>query len=390
MEEHYLPPPHDSDTRPLSQPLSQGAPSGSANAPGSVNAPGTVRESRGTNGIDAANTSGAAIPPGPEYGGEELAAQRPVSSVFITVTFALAMVGWLISLIAQAVVAATIDNDLVRILWFGFLVQTFVNFRVFGVLVGLVTGYEYGMQISILGSLATGFAVLGVDRNIYSGASAQQATGAGWLIVAIVDLLWIVYFTSPQDSPLVQFVHSPRGPLPPRNRVTKIGRSTDAFAMGARPGSEAPGGSVRPSEGPFAPLDQRPVTASGHWSETGGRRTLGSIPGSEPREGSEAPGSPAAANVEVPGNEKLAQGAPKAPSTLPDREAKGRAKALFDYDGSTKDPNELAFKKGDILLIFDTSSKWWEAKTKNGRNGIAPSNYLEMLPPGAESIPKTP
>ena len=80
----------------------------------------------------------------------------------------------------------TVDNDLVRILWFGFLVQTFVNFRVFGVLIGLVTVYEYGMQISILGSLATGFAVLGVDRNIYSDASAQQATGAGWLIVAIV------------------------------------------------------------------------------------------------------------------------------------------------------------------------------------------------------------
>ena len=53
----------------------------------------------------------------------------------------------------------TVDNDLVRILWFGFLVQTFVNFRVFGVLIGLVTVYEYGMQISILGSLATGFAV---------------------------------------------------------------------------------------------------------------------------------------------------------------------------------------------------------------------------------------
>ena len=89
MDENYVPQPHEN--RPLSQPLSQGAPSGSANAPPSVNAPGTVRESRGTNGIDAANTSGAAMPLGPEYGGEEHA-QRPVSSIFITVTFALAMV----------------------------------------------------------------------------------------------------------------------------------------------------------------------------------------------------------------------------------------------------------------------------------------------------------
>lgn len=228
-------------------------------------------------------------------------------------------------------------------MWFGFLVQTFVNFRVFGVLVGLVTGYEYGMQISILGSLATGFAVLGVDRNIYSGASAQQATGAGWLIVAIVDLLWIVYFTSPQDSSLVQFVHSPRGPLPARNRVTKIGRSTDAFAMGVRPGSEAPSGSVRPSQGASMAHEQKPVTASGRWSETGGRRTVGSISGSERKEGSAVPGSPEAPNVEVQENEEEEpdQRASKDVSTLPEKEAKGRAKALFDcalYPATGADP----------------------------------------------------
>ena len=224
----------------------------------------------------------------------------------------------------------TVDNDLVRILWFGFLVQTFVNFRVFGVLIGLVTVYEYGMQISILGSLATGFAVLGVDRNIYSGASAQQATGAGWLIVAIVDLLWILYFTSPQDSPFVQFLHSPRGPLPPRNRVTKIARSTDAFAMGVRPGSEMPGGSMHPSQGPSVPPDQKPVTASGHWSETGGRRTVGSIPGSEQKEGTAQPGTPGGANVGALRDENPDQRASKAPSPSPDDEPKLRAKALYD------------------------------------------------------------
>ena len=40
-------------------------------------------------------------------------------------------------------------------------------------------------------------------------------------------------------------------------------------------------------------------------------------------------------------------------------------------DGSEKDTNELTFRKGDILLVFDTSSKWWEAKTKNGKRGSA-------------------
>lgn len=79
MEENYVPQPH------INRP---GALSVSANSPASVNAPGTARESRGTNGIDVANTS---IPLGPEYGGEEHV-QRPASSLFITVTFVLAMV----------------------------------------------------------------------------------------------------------------------------------------------------------------------------------------------------------------------------------------------------------------------------------------------------------
>lgn len=46
--------------------------------------------------------------------------------------------------------------------------------------------------------------------------------------------------------------------------------------------------------------------------------------------------------------------------------------SLFRADrGSEVDPNELAFKRGDILLVFDTSGKWWEAKTMNGKNGSA-------------------
>jgi len=66
--------------------------------------------------------------------------------------------------------------------------------------------------------------------------------------------------------------------------------------------------------------------------------------------------------------------------------------------GSKDDPNELKFRKGEILFIVDKSGKWWEASTRDGRQGsespftvmslrslsnslvaVAPSNYLRLL-----------
>ena len=63
------------------------------------------------------------------------------------------------------------------------------------------------------------------------------------------------------------------------------------------------------------------------------------------------------------------------------------------------DVNELSFKKGDILLIFNMDSKWWEAQASDGKKGsaylllslrllfgthhrlciVVPSNYLRLF-----------
>jgi SHO1 osmosensor len=244
--------------------------------------------------------------------------------------------------------------------------------------------YAYGTQISVFAAIATVFAALGVDGNIYSPFAAQQATGAGWLLTAIVDLLWIFFFTSPPSSPALRITSTLGGPRFRRsnaaNPVTKISRSTDAFAMGA-----LHGGNAGMSQGPSVPLqDQKPM--SGHWSGTPGRNTMGSIPGSEGNNGLEAQQG-GGAPLEATHDPRVSQ----APSSLPDSAAKCRAEALFDcaYNfsdsrsnmiefswksldkGSNEDPNELAFKKGDTLLIFDMSSKWWEAKTLDGKKGSA-------------------
>ncbi|KAJ3566447.1 hypothetical protein NP233_g6998 [Leucocoprinus birnbaumii] len=55
------------------------------------------------------------------------------------------------------------------------------------------------------------------------------------------------------------------------------------------------------------------------------------------------------------------------------------AVALYRYDASPDDSNELSFDKGEILQIDNMDGKWWMATKADGTQGIAPSNYLKLL-----------
>lgn len=137
-------------------------------------------------------------------------------------------------------------NATVRLLWFGIIIQFILLVEILEVVISGM--FAYGVQISIFAGLATVFAVQGVDQNIYASSSAQKAIGAGWLITAIIDLLWIIYFTSPPDSHFLRlasrFASSSEHSTP--GTVEKILTSQDAFVMSppngsnlARPDTEA-------------------------------------------------------------------------------------------------------------------------------------------------------
>lgn len=55
------------------------------------------------------------------------------------------------------------------------------------------------------------------------------------------------------------------------------------------------------------------------------------------------------------------------------------ARALYDYTQSPDDPDELSFKKDDVLVVLHTRGKWYEAETSTGRIGIVPSNYVHLM-----------
>ena len=55
-------------------------------------------------------------------------------------------------------------------------------------------------QISVFGAVAIVFAVQGVNQGLFFSVASQDAMGVGWLLLAVVNILWVLYFTSEEDS----------------------------------------------------------------------------------------------------------------------------------------------------------------------------------------------
>ncbi|KAF8220798.1 hypothetical protein L208DRAFT_1416133 [Tricholoma matsutake] len=313
-------------------------------------------------------------------------------------TSILAVLAWFIAFIGQAVATARFGNGPVGVLWFAIFLQMFL---ILGVLYTLASD-SIGMhrfQISIFGAIAIVFAVIGVNQGIFSGAASLDAMAAGWLILAIVNVLWVLYFTSEEDSLTLYLFNSmgTGGLTPPRRRRTRnasnnltsgngyannyaagggIGNDPYEPKLGSGVGSGAFGGGVGiRSQNSFnaGSLDggiNRGGTGAGSIHNTPPGGGAASIGGAD----NNAPTSPLMAGIGAGGS----VGAPSDPS--PQSEIYPyKAKALYAYSASPDDPNEISFSKGEILDIADKQGKWWQAKKADGTVGIAPSNYLQII-----------
>ena len=90
-------------------------------------------------------------------------------------------------------------RSLVGNLWFAIFLQLFL---ILGVLYTLATDSiaMHRLQISVFGAVAIVFAVEGVTNGLFAAIPSLNAMGSGWLLLAIVDILWVLYFTSEEDS----------------------------------------------------------------------------------------------------------------------------------------------------------------------------------------------
>ncbi|KAH9858237.1 hypothetical protein C2E23DRAFT_718337 [Lenzites betulinus] len=316
-------------------------------------------------------------------------------------TTILAVIGWFVAFIGQAVATAQLGNGSVGVLWFAIFVQLFL---IFGVLHTLATDSiaMHRFQIATFGSIAIVFAVLGVNQGIFTNSSSLDAMAAGWLILAMVDILWVLYFTAEEDSLMLHVFNSlGTGGLTPPSRRRRATRTTSMLNMG---GNGYTAGYAAGGIGPMYDTKMGgsmtgPIGNTGSFrggSGEGGGRSLGTGsvnnmgngggPGSiNGNDGSIGPASPlmgsGAAGIGAGGG----PGAPGSPAAGADASLASpeghqyRAKALYNYVASAEDPNEISFSKGDILEILDKNGKWWQARKADGSIGIAPSNYLQIV-----------
>ncbi|KAK9768352.1 Transmembrane osmosensor [Basidiobolus ranarum] len=56
-----------------------------------------------------------------------------------------------------------------------------------------------------------------------------------------------------------------------------------------------------------------------------------------------------------------------------------QAQALYGYEASPDDPNEVSFLKDEVVHVADTKGKWWQAKKSDGSTGIVPSNFFRIV-----------
>jgi SHO1 osmosensor len=102
-------------------------------------------------------------------------------------------------------------------------------------------------QISVFGAIAIVFAVMGVQDGIFAASGALNAMGAGWLILAIVDILWVLYFTSEEDSLALHIFNSlgTGGLTPPgRRRRTRSVSAAQTMNNGYSSGGYSQGGGM--------------------------------------------------------------------------------------------------------------------------------------------------
>jgi SHO1 osmosensor len=300
----------------------------------------------------------------------------------------MALAGWLTAFISQAAATAKFGNGTVGTLWFAI----FLQLAVIGGVLHTLASDSIAMnrlQISVFTAVALVFAVNGVNAGIFSNQPALQAMGAGWLLLSFVDILWALYFTSEEDSLILYIFNSlGTGGLTPPSRNRHRGRVPSVGGMGNGYGYQDPAGYGSGTGigsgmgGGVGGMGSAPAGSvrSGSFAN----KEMGGIGGDQNRRSqftetaggiSQSPSTPlmSAANV---GDAGSIGGV----ATLPDPgEYKYRAKALYAYQASPDDPNEISFTKGEILDIVDTSGKWWQAKRANGETGIAPSNYLQII-----------
>ncbi|KAF8233455.1 hypothetical protein L208DRAFT_1395704 [Tricholoma matsutake] len=286
-------------------------------------------------------------------------------------------------------------------LWFALIAQLIVFFQLFSALYSntLRTHTPLLVAFSIIVIVLAAF---GVDDNLFSPATSQKLTAAGWLTTAIVDCLWVLCLTAGDGTytrRVFDFIIGTRDSgesgsslgaasaaletrftsVLARVHGTRLRRSKRKTHNGGAGGTTVLNAD-KPREAFVAPAGYVPPVPPSQGTRAS-KLQLASTVHSEVASAVEnvTPLS-SVVHPHESGQEQEMDGGKEAESEsekVPEEEL--RAVALYTYTGPAEEPNELSFKKGEVLQILDRAGKWWEARKEDGSEGTIPSNYMRII-----------
>lgn len=329
-------------------------------------------------------------------GGSGLDITLLLSNLVLLITLGLAGIGWIVAFIGQIVAEADYGHQ--GVVWFSIFLQLFL---IVGVAATIATDSVAlaRLQLSTFLAVALVFSVIGIDKGIYAHDGGLNAMAAGYFILTIVNIVWLLFFTSEEDSAIYGLLTTfgngqlggPGGRGARSGPITRVNNNNGSGGYGGSysGGMQNVGNGYQPTYGnaPSAaditqagigmPKSQTALNGAGSIrSGTGaGGVTMGSHAG--PKSDISHGGDGAIGAVGSPGS-KL-NGSDSIPGGEPMPGYGYRARALYAYTANADDPTEISFSKGEILDIVDNSGKWWQARKSNGETGIVPSNYMQVL-----------
>jgi len=333
------------------------------------------------------------------------------SNLVLLGTVVLAALGWFVAFIGQAVSQSRSPGRVTvsRGAWFGIWIQLFVTIAVIMAITSNSVAHHRN-QIAPWLVIALIFTILSIDGSIYRGLSYFNAMAAGYIFCAAADIIWLLWFTSDEDSFFWRTLsgfgngnlagpgsNRPMGGAGGAGGMPSSNRSRSGLGNGGTYGS-AQGYSTGAVGSPVGGYSAAPAYGQGSQADLGAPMGMPQPSSASVRSGAAGQqGGGAARSAGGHGSEygvgagaMSSEGPPALPPARsqagdePALSAAGtefgyRARALYAYQANADDPTEISFSKGETLDIVDNSGKWWQARKSDGSTGIVPSNYMQLL-----------
>ncbi|KAF9070166.1 SH3 domain-containing protein [Rhodocollybia butyracea] len=214
----------------------------------------------------------------------------------------------------------------------------------------------------------------GIDNNLFTHVGSRDGVATAWIVLSIVDILWIIVLSSDHNSPVLHVFAE----------EARIRLSSDTSLL--------PNGYEKARVRSSAPESKEILRTNILSHPSSSDDTARPSDGSTLNKSESDPSSPIARHPTSSAIPDDYQSTINAPTTRSSNAPSSnfsyaqKALALYDYAASPEqydsEEGELSFFKGDILEVSRTfEKKWWPARNpRTGQIGVVPSNYLKMIP----------